>query len=120
MRPTTTSIADATAIKGFIGACLVDSDTGLMLASEGGGRLDLNLVAALNTDFVKAKQHAIDQLGLNQEIEDILITLDKQVHLIRPLERQRSIFIYVALDRATCNLGMARIQLKTLEAALEI
>ncbi|WP_218014098.1 roadblock/LC7 domain-containing protein [Rubellimicrobium roseum] len=114
----TTSIADAVQIKGFIGACLVDGDSGLMLASEGGGRLDLNMVAALNTDFVKAKQQAIDQLGLNQEIEDILITLDKQIHLIRPLERQRSIFIYVALDKASANLGMARMQLKNLEANL--
>ncbi|TNC50190.1 roadblock/LC7 domain-containing protein [Rubellimicrobium rubrum] len=115
-----TSISDATKISGFIGACLVDGDTGLMLASEGGGKLDMNMVAALNTDFVKAKQNAIDTLGLNQDIEDILITLDKQVHLIRPLERNRSMFIYVALEKANSNLGMARIQLKNLEANLKI
>ena len=113
-----TSIADARDIKGFIGACLVDSDSGLMLASEGGGRLDLNLVAALNTDFVRAKQHAVDQLGLDEKIEDILITLDKQVHLIRPLESNRSVFVYVALDKAGSNLGMARIQLKNIEAKM--
>ena len=62
-----------------------------------GGRLDLNMVAALNTNFVKAKQNAVDQLGLNQNIEDILITLDKQIHLIRPREANRSIFIYLAM-----------------------
>ena len=114
-----TSIAATTQISGFIGACLVDGDSGLMLASEGGGRLDLNMVAALNTDFVKAKQNAIDQLGLNQNIEDILITLDKQIHLIRPLEANRSIFIYVALDKDKANLGMARIQLKKLESTMK-
>ena len=111
-----TNLSPATKISGFIGACLVDGDSGLMLASEGGGKLDLNMVAALNTDFVKAKQNAIDQLGLNQDIEDILITLDKQIHLIRPLESNRSIFIYLALDKSNANLGMARIQLKTMEA----
>ena len=114
-----TNISAATQISGFIGACLVDGDSGLMLASEGGGRLDLNMVAALNTDFVKAKQNAIDQLGLNQNIEDILITLDKQIHLIRPLEANRSIFIYVALDKDKANLGMARIQLKKLESTMK-
>ena len=77
------------------------------------------MVAALNTDFVKAKQNAIDQLGLNQNIEDILITLDKQMHLIRPLEANRSIFIYVALDKDKANLGMARIQLKKLESTMK-
>lgn len=88
-----TTISDASKINGFIGACVVDGDSGLMLASEGGGKLDLNLVAALNTDFVKAKQNAIDQLGLNQNIEDILITLDEQIHLIRPMDYNRSMFI---------------------------
>jgi len=115
-----TSIADTTKISGFIGACLVDGDSGLMLASEGGGRLDMNMVAALNTDFVKAKQNAIDELGLNQGIEDILITLEKQIHLIRPLDRNRGMFIYVALDKGTANLGMARIQLKNIEANLKL
>ena len=91
-----------------------------MLASEGGGRLDMNMVAALNTDFVKAKQNAINELGLNQGIEDILITLEKQVHLIRPLDKNPSMFIYVALDKANSNLGMARLQLKNIEANLKI
>ena len=114
------SIADTTKIAGFIGACLVDGDSGPMLASEGGGRLDMNMVAALNTDFVKAKQNAINELGLNQGIEDILITLEKQVHLIRPLDKNPSMFIYVALDKANSNLGMARLQLKNIEANLKI
>lgn len=111
-----TTIADASKISGFIAACLVDGDSGLMIASEGGGRLDLHMVAALNTDFIKTKQKALDQLGLDQDIEDILITLDKHIHLIRPLERNRSMFIYVALDKSEANLGMARIQLKNLES----
>lgn len=32
-----TNISDLKNIAGFIGACLVDSDTGLMLASESSG-----------------------------------------------------------------------------------
>lgn len=115
------NISETSKINGFIGACVVDGDSGLMLASEGGGgRLDLNMVAALNTDFVKAKQNAIDQLGLNQSIEDILITLDEQIHLIRPLERNPSMFVYVALDKAKANLGMARIQLRQIESKMSL
>jgi predicted regulator of Ras-like GTPase activity (Roadblock/LC7/MglB family) len=116
-------IAGASGIKGLIGACLVDSDSGTMLASEGGQNgesLDFNLVAALKSNTVKAKQHAVEQLGLNQRIEDILITLDKQVHLIRPLERNSSMFVYLALDKASSNLGMARIQLKSIEANMKL
>lgn len=115
-----TSISDTSKIAGFIGACLVDSETGMLLASEGGGKLDMEAVAALNTNFIKAKLTAIEQLGLNQKLEDILITLEHQVHLIRPLDKNREIFVYVALDKKASNLGMARRQLKELEGGLKV
>ena len=114
-------ISAASEINGFIGACLVDSDSGLMLASEGGGgKLDLNAAAALNTQVVKAKLQAIETLGLNDGIEDILITLGKQLHLIRPLENNPSTFLYVALEKKGANLGMARLQVKRIESSLEM
>lgn len=115
-----TDISDASQIAGFIGACLVDSDSGLMLASEGGGKLDLEAASALNTQVVKAKLQAIETLGLNDGIEDILITLGKQVHLIRPLEANPAMFLYVALDKKGANLGMARIQVKKIEGSLSV
>ena len=115
-----TDISDTSAIAGFIGACLVDSESGLMLASEGGGRIDLEAASALNTQVVKAKLQAIETLGLNDGIEDILITLGKQVHLIRPLEKAPAMFLYVALDKKAANLGMARLQVKRIEASLDV
>ena len=114
-----TNISETVGIAGFIGSCLVDSDSGLMLASEGGGeRLDLEAASALNTQVVKAKLQAIETLGLNDGIEDILITLGKQLHLIRPLEANPNVFLYVALDKKTANLGMARMQVKKIEGQL--
>lgn len=107
-------------ISGFIGGCLVDSDTGLMLSSVGGGKLDLEAAGAANTSVVQAKLAAIEALGLNDAIEDILITLGKQFHLIRPLEKTPTVFIYIALDKKGANLGMARIQLKKIEQSLEL
>jgi predicted regulator of Ras-like GTPase activity (Roadblock/LC7/MglB family) len=114
-----TDISAVNQIAGFIGACLVDSDSGLMLASEGGnGKLDLDAASALNTQVVKAKMQAIEILGLKTHIEDILITLGTQFHLIRPLEKNPSLFMYVALDKKTANLGMARMQVKNIESKL--
>ena len=107
-------------IGGFIGGCVVDSDTGLMLASAGGESFDLEAAGAANTEVVKAKLTAIHTLGLNEAIEDILITLDTQFHLIRPLEHSPTVFIYVALDKRNANLGMARLQVKKIEQTLSI
>ena len=115
-----TDISATNDINGFIGAALVDSDSGLMLASEGGGKLDLEAAAALNTQVVKAKRQAMEILGLNDNIDDILITLGKQLHLIRPLEKAPQMFLYVALDKKGANLGMARLQVKQIESSLSM
>lgn len=116
-----TDISALKDINAFIGACLVDSDTGLMLASEGGNaELDLDVAAAGNTEVVKAKLAAMRSLELDDAIEDILITLGKQYHLIRPLANAPTVFLYVALDKKTANLGMARLQVKKVEAGLSI
>jgi predicted regulator of Ras-like GTPase activity (Roadblock/LC7/MglB family) len=115
-----TDISPAQDIAGFVGACLCDSDTGLMLGSEGGGGIDLEVAAAGNTEVVRAKRAVAKALGLNDTIEDILITLGKQYHLIRPLEKNPAIFLYVVLDKKVANLGMARVQVKSLESKLAI
>ncbi|MEM1162157.1 MAG: roadblock/LC7 domain-containing protein [Pseudomonadota bacterium] len=107
-------------IAGFIGACLVDSDTGLMLGAVGGGSFDLEAAGAANTGVVKAKLAAIKTLQLDDTIEDILITLGKQYHLIRPLASNPAVFLYLAIDKSNSNLGMARIQLKKVEGDLEL
>ena len=115
-----TDISATADIAGFIGACLVDSESGLMLASEGGGKMDMEAAAALNTQVVKAKLQSIESLGLNDNIEDILITMGKQLHMIRPLEKAPGVFLYVALDKKQANLGMARMQVKKIESGLSL
>jgi predicted regulator of Ras-like GTPase activity (Roadblock/LC7/MglB family) len=109
---------DANGIKGLIGACLVDSQSGEMLASEGNGNLDVDRVARLNAEFMRTWDYSVDQLSMDEPLDEILMTLETQIHLVRPLERFRSVFLYVALDKASCNLGMARLQLRQLEANL--
>jgi predicted regulator of Ras-like GTPase activity (Roadblock/LC7/MglB family) len=109
-----------TDLPGFIGACIVDSSTGMVLATEGGGRFDLELAAAGNTEVVRAKRRTIASLNLKDQIEDILISLNNQYHLIRPLEANDQIFVYVALDRKVANLALARMAVKKVEQELNI
>ena len=107
-------------IDGCIGACIVDSSSGMMLASSGGGAINLEVAAAGNTEVVRAKRKTMKALGLNEVIEDILITLTKQYHLIRPLATNDALFIYVALDKSKANLAMARHALASVEKELTI
>lgn len=104
---------------GFVAAALVDGESGLAMAAIGGGGINTDVAAAGNTEVVKAKRRVASALKLNDSIEDILITLGKQYHLIRPLERNPKLFLYVALDRAKANLAMSRHELKSFEKSLD-
>lgn len=120
MKDQVTDISALSDIKGFVGACLVDSESGLMLGSLGGGALDLEVAGAGNTEVVRAKLEVMRQLDLDEAIEDILITLGSQYHLIRPLERNPQVFLYLALDKKQANLGMARMGLKKVEQQIRL
>lgn len=111
-------LAKLNQIDGFIGAALVDSESGMLLGQEGGGGLNLEVAAAGNTEVVRAKRKTMNNLGLKDAIEDVLISLSKQYHLIRPLRSRPTLFFYVALDRQRANLAMARITLADVEKDL--
>src|SRR3990170_2075002 len=102
---------------GAMCAALVDANSGMMLGSAGTG-LDLELAAAGNTEVVRAKLKTIQILGLSDTIEDILITLGRQYHIIRPLQAKAGIFLYVVLDKAKANLAMARRACQETETAI--
>lgn len=94
-------------VDGAMCAAIVDSASGMMLGSIGSG-VDLEVAAAGNTEVVRAKSKVMRALGLNDVIEDILITLGRQYHIIRPSTRKEGVFIYFVLDKTRANLAMAR------------
>lgn len=112
------SLTPLESIDGFVAAALVESESGLAMAKAGGG-VDLDLAAAGNTEVIRAKRRVANALKLDDHIEDILITLGKAYHLIRPLESNDSLFIYLVLDRKRANLAMARHELKSFEKSLD-
>ena len=119
-----TALKEAMSIEGATGVALVDWDSGMALGTMGGGRyLDLDLAAAGNTEVIRAKMRTIDSLKLNDAVEDILITLNTQYHLIRLLQKgdgAHNLFLYLVLDRSKANLALARHHLKRIEADLEV
>ena len=114
------SLSKIMQLDGAMGACIVDSNSGMMLGSDGNGPINLEVAAAGNTEVVRAKRKTMKALGLKDTIEDILITLHGQYHLIRPLSSNDALFIYVALDRGRANLALARHHLAMAEKDLTV
>lgn len=113
------SLKNAMAIQGAQAAALVDYNSGMALGTAGSG-VDLELAAAGNTEVVRAKMRTMDSLGLNDSIEDILITLGKEYHLIRLMQGGTGLFLYLILDKGVANLAMARHQLSAIERDLSV
>jgi hypothetical protein len=118
------ALKEAMGIDGAIGVAVVDWESGLCLGTHGGGKvLDLNLAAAGNTDVVRSMMRTMDSLRLNDAIEDMLITLTKQYHLVRLLKNPRNgtgLFLYLVLDRTRANLALARHHLARIEGEIVI
>src|SRR5580698_5841203 len=117
MASVTESLNSLLKTDGAMCAALVDSNSGMMLGGVGTG-IDLELAAAGNTEVVRSKMKIMKSLGLNDSIEDILITLGKQYHIIRPVAAKAGIFIYLVLDRSKANLAMARRACQEAEQSL--
>ncbi|WP_069386755.1 hypothetical protein [Cellulosimicrobium cellulans] len=109
-------------LDGAMAVAVVDYGSGLALVQKQLVPFDLELAAAANTEVIRAKLRAIEQLGLNDQIEDILITLGGQYHLIRLSQRDtlRGTFTYLVLERGRANLALARRGLATLDETITL
>lgn len=94
-------------LPGFIAASLVDLDSGMTLGLYSkDNSFDLNSASAFNSEMVKQKIKIINVLGLDNELEDMLLTLSDQIHLIRLVNS--GTFLYLAADRKSSNLAIVR------------
>lgn len=103
-------------LDGYIACALIELDSGLTLSMDSKQSFDLEKASAYNSEVLQAKKRAIAALALNDVIEDILITLGKQYHLLRPAKNP-NYFFYLALDKKG-NLGMARLALRNLSDSI--
>lgn len=106
-------------VNGFKAVAVLEIATGLSYGSLTiDPAFDAELAAAYNLEVVKAKLNAIKALNLDQKINDILITLDKDIHII-DLSPNYKFMIYLAADGSKANLGMTRGILRKYKVDLE-
>lgn len=113
------SMEELMKMDGAMGCCIVDYSSGMLLGKLGGG-VDLDMAGAGNTNVIRAKMETMKTLGITGSIEDILITLESQFHIIRPSATHGGIFIYLVLDKNKGNLALARRKVMSVESALTL
>jgi hypothetical protein len=95
-------------VPGFIAVAVAEIQSGICYFSltkkEG---FDPELAAGFNLEVVKAKLNAISALGLTDTIDNIMITLSSQIHII-DISVNNEYFIYLSVDSNKSNLGMTK------------
>ena len=100
-------------LPGLLAVAIVDVSSGMSLASHSNSGINPDTAAAYNTEVVKQKQKAMGALKLQGEtMEDILITLTNQLHLIRLVNEGKK-FIYLVVNSRDTNLAIAREVLRS-------
>jgi predicted regulator of Ras-like GTPase activity (Roadblock/LC7/MglB family) len=113
-------ITDIMAIDGALAAALVDHSTGLTLERVGSGAtIDLDLAGAAMTEVVKSQRRAMTLLNISGAIEDLLVTLHGQYHMLYLLPKT-TLFLYVVLRREDANLALAHYRLKLAAGRLQL
>ena len=97
-------------IPGFIAVSVTEVRSGVSYGAESvDPSFDPNLGSAYNLEVVKAKQNALQALGLatKEKIDEIVIVLTDQNHII-DVSANGSYFIYLVVDSSKANLGITR------------
>ncbi len=112
-------------LEGALGVALGDWKTGMCLAHDG---IDspvfpnaaLEIAIAGNTEVIRAKMKVAQMLKFQDKIDEILIVLTSQYHLMRVSPKIEGLFFYVALERNNSNLALARMKLNQVEKVMVI
>ena len=100
-------------LDGFISACVFDADTGATMASTGTGAAQFDDMGPVICEVMQAHEAVPDYYGADPDrrAHEIIFTLGKQVHMLRPLAGDRSCLAHLVLERTAGNVGHARMQL---------
>ena len=115
------ALAEMVSIEGLLGCAVVDSTTGLVLAREAreDQTTDLDLSAASSAQVLRAHRMAARNMGLPDQIDEIMVSAGQRQQVLRTVTRHPDLFIMALLDKQRANLALARYKLIEVEKRLE-
>jgi len=101
----------------LLGAAVVEVESGQALATYTTTReFNPSKVLGFNAEVIRQQRRSMQalQLPAEEQLQEILITLNTQFHLLWLLADGRR-FLYVVVDSRDTNLGIARAVIRTCE-----
>jgi CheY-like chemotaxis protein len=106
-------------IDGYAASCLVDSASGVILGVDGHVEgHDLQAAVAGYAELYRAKRALVSAFMPDDQIEDIVITFQRRIHILHAVRPQPTCFLYVVIEQRG-NLALVTRALAAAEAALD-
>lgn len=112
-------LSQLSTIDGFVGAAVYDGSVVLHYAPEGEA-FDLESAVMDSAEVLDAIHGTLDDMQVDDSVDDVVFTLGRQYHLIRPVAGKPGVFIFLILDRGHGDLTMARKELLKMEQHLDV
>jgi hypothetical protein len=104
-------------LPGALAVAVVDRRTGRCLSTAGrSAALRLGAFAFSAARMLSTYAEMEAQAGAVLDVEDVVVTLREQYHLVRRAGNDR-LFFYAVFDRGATNLALARAHMATLAAS---
>ena len=115
------ALTDMLLIDGLLGCAVVDGTTGLVLARESreDHPADLDLSAAASAQVLRAHRLAARNMGLSDQIDEVMVSAGQRQHVLRTVSRHPELFLLALLDKHRANLALARYKLLEVERGLQ-
>lgn len=114
------ALAEMLSVDGLLGCAVVDGTTGLILARESRADqpADLDLSAAASAQMLRAHRLAARNMGLSEEIDEVMVSAGSRQQVLRTVTRHPDLFLLALLEKQRANLALARYKLMEVDKGL--
>ena len=112
-------LSELDALDGITNVCIINADNDRVIKKRGRDGAGIEVLARGGAEMIRENRKLIKSLGLNESVEDILITVQSQYHIIRPITVADQYILYLVLEKDLSNLAMARYQLRIFENQIQ-
>ena len=109
-------LSRALQLDGAVAASLMDVPRAAVLASHTTiGNLDIAGAATNSAAMMRTEQRVLTGLGIDEPIEDLVVTGTTHYHIVRVLRTLPDVALYVVLKRDASSLAFARMQMAAID-----
>ncbi len=98
-------------LKGSMATSIIDWEDDIILGTENKVNFDITTASKGNGKVMRSTLKMLNDTNPESQVEDILITLTDQIHIIHIINSHPELCLYIILDSQKANMALARTKI---------